>query len=147
MIPMQKNIWKISALVIFVCCGHACKKPPSKTKEQVIQERLENRLATWEKNYVNRCRKKVIERATSIVDSTLLTDARIKRDISDLPAIPGRPARPGFEAPVDSTPIAPLIQFIRDSLLLDSLGYDSLEIDSLIRDSIFMDSIHLDSIR
>lgn len=138
------KIW----LFLFLLVGLAsCEKPASKTKAQVMQERLDKRLATWRKSYLDRCRREVLEAATNIVDSTLLTDARLKRDISDLPNIPGRPRRPGFEAPEDTTPIAPLIKFIQDSLFLDSLGYDSLQIDSIMMDSILLDSILQDSIR
>ena len=140
-ILMKYNYWKIYAFLFFALCANSCERPPSKTKGQVMQERLEKRLAKWRQAQSDRCRKEVLKTATAIVDSTLLADARLNRDISDLPDIPGRPRRPGFEAPEDTTPIAPLLKFIRDSLFLDSLGFDSLQIDSLLFDSIYMDSI------
>lgn len=113
-------------LVLFALCANACGGPPSKTKEQVVQERLNERLATWRATTLDKCRMEVLDAAAAIVDSTLLTDARLKRDLSGLPNVPGRPTRPGFEAPEDTTPIAPLLQFILDSLLSDTTGRDSI---------------------
>lgn len=145
---MKNLFWRISTLLFFALCANACDRPQPKTKAQVVEERLEKRLAEWEKGQLNRCRREVLKTATAIVDSTLLTDARLNRDISGMPHIPGRPRRPGFEAPEDSTPIAPLLQFLllRDSLFLDSLLRDSFLVDSLRLDSLGFDSLQIDSI-
>lgn len=145
---MQNLFWKISAFVFFALCINACDRPQPKTKAQVMEARLEKRLQTWRKGQLDRCRREVLKAATAIVDSTLLTDARLNRDLSDLPFIPGRPRRPGFEAPEDTTPIAPLLQFLllQDSLFLDSLLRDSFLMDSIRLDSLGFDSLQIDSI-
>ena len=88
----------------------SCKKPPSKSKAQVVKERLEDRLHRWRAGVNRNCRKKVMETAVAIVDSTLLADARLKRDTSDIPNIPPRPEKPDFVPPTDSLPVKPIIE-------------------------------------
>jgi len=90
----------------------SCKKPPSKTKAEVMQERLDGRIARWRGSVDRACLKKVLEEAEAIVDSTLLANARFKRDTSDIPARPGRPDRPVFVAPEDSMVVKPIFQKI-----------------------------------
>ena len=99
-------------LLFFAISGFqlSCKKPPTKTKAQVIQERLDDRLTRW-RNGVNRnCKKSVMDAAIAIVDSTLLANARFQRDTSDIPAIPDRPEKPDFVAPKDSIPVKPILE-------------------------------------
>ena len=83
-----------------------------------MQERLDDRLRRWKEGVDRNCRNKVMEAATAIVDSTLLANARFKRDTSDIPLIPDRPNRPNFIAPSDSTPVKPILN---GELKLDSL--------------------------
>ena len=100
-------------LLLFLIIGFifpACKKPPSKTKAEVIQERLDDRLERWKAGVNRNCRKKVMETAVNIVDSTFLADARLKRDTSDIPIIPPRPEKPDFTPPEDSIPVKPILE-------------------------------------
>ncbi|HHM21862.1 MAG TPA: hypothetical protein ENJ20_07540 [Bacteroidetes bacterium] len=86
----------------------ACKKPPSKTKAQVIQERLNQRLERWRKGMQRNCKNKIMETASAIADSTLLSNARLQRDTSGIPSIPPRPKLPDFTPPKDTTPVKPI---------------------------------------
>ncbi len=96
-------------LIIFITVlGTACEKPPSKTKSEVMQERLDGRLDRWRKGVKRVCLKKVLEDAEAIVDSTLLANARFKRDTSDIPIVPERPDRPDFVPPEDSVAVEPI---------------------------------------
>ncbi len=108
----MKNIgWKILALTIFsLGLGGCYERPKSKTKAQVMQERLDGRIERWHQLQMKNCRDAVTEEATAIVDSTFLADARLKRDTSDIPDVPGRPDRPEFVPPEDSVPVAPLLE-------------------------------------
>lgn len=103
---------KYSQVMIFflvVCMGQAaCKKPPTKTKKEVMQERLTERMARWREGVERNCRNKVMETASAIADSTMLSNARSSRDSSGLPAIPGRPNRPDFRPPEDSLEVKPI---------------------------------------
>jgi hypothetical protein len=74
-----------------------------------MQERLDERLNQWYAELRKNCRKKVMERAIAIVDSTIIANARLNRDLSGTPLLPSRPQKPDFEAPADSTPVKPLI--------------------------------------
>lgn len=105
------------SVAIAVLASAGClRKPPSKTKEQVMQEKLQERLDRWHADMENSCTRRVMERAAIIVDSTLLADARFKRDTSDLPPVPGRPEKPAFTPPRDSVPIRPIFGPLSDSL-------------------------------
>ena len=86
----------------------ACKKPPTKSKSEVIQERLDERLLRWREGMNRNCLQKVMDAASIIADSTLLANARFERDTMDFPAIPGRPNRPDFIPPKDTVAIKPI---------------------------------------
>ncbi|MEO1260129.1 MAG: hypothetical protein AAFZ15_15145 [Bacteroidota bacterium] len=104
---------RLSLLLLFLIAGFiipSCKKPPSKTKAEVVQERLNDRLKRWKDGVNRNCKKRVMETAVTIVDSTLLANARLKRDTSDIPAIPPRPAKPDFTPPEDSIPVKPILE-------------------------------------
>lgn len=102
--------------VVIACLLQACgSKTPTKTKEQVMQERLDERLNQWHNELKKTCRKRVIERAVAIVDSTIIANARLNRDLSGTPLLPARPQKPAFEAPADSTPVKPILDTEHDS--------------------------------
>jgi hypothetical protein len=89
----------------------ACeKKLPPKTKQQIMQEKLEERLAIWKADMTGNCLEKAFEKAVLIVDSTLIANARQHRDLSGKPFIPPRPEKPAFAVPADSLPVKPLLQ-------------------------------------
>ena len=94
---------------LFFLSFFACQKAPTKTKAEVMQERLDNRVRRWYVGMEKNCLKKVVDEATIIVDSTLLADAKFKRDTSDMPEVPGRPERPEFVPPEDTMPVQPLL--------------------------------------
>lgn len=75
-----------------------------------MQERLDDRLSNWQDMLRRNCEQAVIVEAIAIVDSTLLADARLKRDTSDRPSIPGRPGRPDFVPPDDTSEVKPLLK-------------------------------------
>ena len=112
-VKMKIKMKKLPLLLLIFMVGFiipSCKKPPSKTKAEVIQERLNDRLKRWKDGVNRNCRKKVMETAVNIVDSTLLANAWSKRDTSDIPDIPPRPARPDFIPPEDSIPVKPILE-------------------------------------
>lgn len=114
---MKKTVLFLGILSVWVCC-FSCEKPPTITKAQVIQNRLNDRLIRWKSGVHRNCRNDVMEAAIAIVDSTFLADARLKRDTSNIPDIPGRPTLPSFTPPSDTTPVKPILSTNE----LDSLG-------------------------
>lgn len=109
-IKMKKLLFIFTIIFIVSSFFFSCKKPPTITKAQVIQERLEGRLERWREGVDRNCNKRVMDAAVAIVDSTLLANARFKRDTSDIPNIPDRPNKPDFVAPKDSVPIKPILE-------------------------------------
>ena len=85
-------------------------EPPQITKEQLRQERLQNRLTEFQKSVEKNCREDVMFRASEMVDSILIARAKASRDTIAKPPRPERPVRPEFRSPTDSTPIAPLLK-------------------------------------
>ena len=107
----MKNQFTYFLLALFFFIGFfGCKKPPSKSKQEVIQERLDKRLKLWKEGMYRNCRKKAMDASIAIVDSTLLANARLKRDTTDIPSIPLRPDRPEFIPPEDSTPVRQILK-------------------------------------
>jgi hypothetical protein len=90
-------------------CSPACQPKPQKTKEQVMEERLAERLERWRSEHEAACLQRVMDRATAIVDSTLIANARLGRDTSGAPFVPLRPEKPTYVPPKDSVPIRPLL--------------------------------------
>ena len=107
---MKKLLLIFTIIFIGGSFFYCCKKPPTITKAQVMQERLEGRLERWREGVNRNCKKRVMDAAVAIVDSTLLANARLKRDTSDIPNIPHRPNKPDFVAPKDSVPIKPILE-------------------------------------
>lgn len=75
-----------------------------------MQEKLEERLALWKADMTSNCLERALEKAVLIVDSTLIANARLHRDLSGKPAIPPRPEKPAFTIPADSLPVEPLLE-------------------------------------
>lgn len=131
-------------LGVVLCLGlflFSCKAPEGKSKQDVMNERLERKLISWKATYAKKCSKDVLEAAAAIVDSTLIANARNSRR-KNRPPKPRKPGQPVVEIPVDTTPIAPLIDLLLlfgDTAFVDSLlvmDLDSLRLDSLLQDSI-----------
>lgn len=100
----------VGALVLFCLGMAACvKRSPAKTREDVIQKKVTERLNIWKRDWEKKCTKDIMERATVIVDSTILVNARLNRDTSGLPRMPERPEQLKFTAPNDSVPVRPLL--------------------------------------
>lgn len=111
-IEKQLMMW----VVIFSCGLVGCtKKPPSKTKEQVIQEKLDERFERWKEDLNQRCLDQAMDKAIAIVDSTIIANARLNRDTAGKPNVPLRPVKPDFVMPDDSTPVKPLLRNSKDT--------------------------------
>jgi hypothetical protein len=106
----------IGVMAVSFCLGGCTKKPPSKTKEQVIQEKLDERFERWKADLEQRCLDQAMDKAIAIVDSTIIANARLNRDTAGKPVIPMRPEKPTFVIPKDSTPVKPLLKKRQDTL-------------------------------
>lgn len=114
---MKKRNYQIMAFLLLAVLVTGCKqKPPTKTKEQVIQERVQERLDRWKADMIKSCVRDIEERAVALVDSTIIANAKANRDTAGVPPVPGRPVRPDFIPPEDTTPVKPFLRTGKDSL-------------------------------
>ena len=116
-----------------------------------VQKTIDDRVERYRKRLLKDCERRVLEKATAMVDSIIIANAkRIKAMPIGRPPKPIRPREDGSDVPFDSTKIEPLWNL--DSLLYEQLLrrrsiMDSLLVDSLLLDSLFRDSIRLDSLK
>lgn len=102
--------------------------------EKMIQQEVAERVATYRRNRTQRCYKDAVKKASTIADSVLLIEARMKRDTASKPPRPDRPGRPAAKKRRDSfLKVAPLLSKDSISKLLkrDALRSDSLQADTL----------------
>lgn len=88
----------------------ACGRKPAKAKEQVMQERLTERIERWKVDMDKKCRKEVETKAIALSDSIIIVNAKLNRDTSIHSLIPGRPNRPDYKPPTDSVPVKPFLK-------------------------------------
>lgn len=102
-----------------------------------LQAEVDKRIANYKKTRLEVCRNEALEKASAIVDSILIVEAREARlFVKDKPAKPDRPGKPEIKTVIDTIPIAPFLDFTQDSLLRDSLLRDSLRKDSIVKRKI-----------
>lgn len=122
-LPIRKfSRWlALVALPPLLLC--ACyKAPKGKTREEVIQEKIAERLTQWEIAWRRSCYEKALEKAAAIVDSTILAQARASRDTTLRSLIPPRPGKPEVEMPFDTTPLRPILPPLPDTSQKESGG-------------------------
>ena len=95
------------------------------TRHQLIEEKLNERLADYRHRVVEKCQERILAEASSIVDSILIEQARLKKDTIGKPARLDKPEIPEIIPPKDSTPVAPLFgDTINGTKFVDSLIKD-----------------------
>lgn len=108
-------IKKYIFLLLVICCISCKDDRNARAVETLIQSSLEERLAEYERILMKKCQDEMLEEASRIVDSILITEARLSRDTVNRPRKPPKPERPEVKTAIDSTPIAPFIKPERDS--------------------------------
>ena len=82
-----------------------------KTKKQLMEEALQDKLNKFNVVQMQKCNKRVLNRAQVIVDSLLLKEAQEKTiDTFDRPSKPSKPKRPALKVPKDTTRVEPLFK-------------------------------------
>ena len=128
------RILLISGILLSVACE---RKSDQEAVQALIEQTVEERLTKYRKIRYNKCREQVLEEANRLADSILIAQARLARDTMSKPQKPDRPDRPEIKQLLDTTPIAPFLEFLRqDSLRQDSILRDSIRQDSILQDSI-----------
>lgn len=115
---MKNNLPKwstvLSLLLLLSLMAFQKKEEVKVTKEMLIQKALTNKIANFTKTVNESCRSRVLERATAVVDSTLIARAKAMRNTIEKPPKPERPERPEFRNPIDSLPVKSLLK--KDSI-------------------------------
>lgn len=101
---------QIIVMILAAMLLQACTRQPTKTKEQVVQERLAERLDRWKADMDKKCRKEVETKAVALSDSIIIENAKQNRDTSIHLLIPGRPTRPDYRPPTDSVQVKPFLK-------------------------------------
>ncbi len=112
---MAKQLTYLAGLLVLLLATSCAQRPKGKTKAQVIEEKVTERLARWERAWRRDCFERALERAGQIVDSTILARARANRDTSTRRLIPPRPGKPLVNIPLDTLPVEPFLRKERDS--------------------------------
>lgn len=102
--------------------------------EEMIQQEVVERVATYRENRTQRCYQDAVKAASTIADSVLLIEARMKRDTASKPPRPAKPGRPTIKKLRDSLlKVAPLLS---EDSILKILGLDTLKRDSIQGDAL-----------
>jgi hypothetical protein len=109
-IAMKRIDHQILVLLLAAALLPGCDRKPTKTKEQVMQERLTERLDRWAADVTKKCRKEVETKAIALTDSIVIANAKLNRDTSVHSLIPGRPTRPNYKPPTDSVQVKPFLK-------------------------------------
>ena len=99
-----------SALVLIaILAACAPERDRSAEVEALIHKNAEERLESFRRIKMERCRESILEEATRVVDSLLIVEARLEKDSSGRPVKPVRPPRPDIRQLQDSSPVKPLL--------------------------------------
>ncbi|MEN0045840.1 MAG: hypothetical protein AAF806_02140 [Bacteroidota bacterium] len=108
-----------SPIIIIAIILSACEEDQSaELKQQLIAEKVEERVQRLMENKRIRCRDELMENANQIVDSILIAKAKASKDTIGKPPKPFKPEQPDAFLLEDTFAIQPLL---RDSIVEDSL--------------------------
>jgi len=96
------------SIFFFFSCAEEQKKPL--TKQELIEQKIEEKLQRWKKSNTRKCSERVLEAATNLVDSTLIARARLDVDSIPKPLKPTKPTKPEIKELQDTLPIAPILK-------------------------------------
>lgn len=91
------------------CSGNA-----DDVRQNVIAEKVQERLDLFERTLRDNCHQKVLEKAGAIADSILILTAQRSADTLNKPPVPLRPDRPDIKTLDSFLPVRP---FFRDTSL------------------------------
>jgi len=100
-------------LVAIICLIFSTGFQKEKSREAQIQALIDAKVAeridAYRKEFLEKCRERILVRASELADTVILMSAR-KINIIDKtvrPTPPPRPLRPDVRIPADTTPVTP----------------------------------------
>ena len=103
----------VASSALLLCLFFSCESSTKIDIDQVIEEKVQERLETYRRIVEGNCAEKAMTEAGRLADSIILERARLQRDTSQRPYRPFRPEEPELKTLKDSLPLRPLF---------DSLG-------------------------
>ncbi len=85
------------------------EKKQSLTKEEIIEQKIEEKVNRWVNSMREKCKENVLEEAAALVDSILIARARLDVDSIPKPEKPIKPEMPMIKELKDTLPIAPIL--------------------------------------
>lgn len=107
---MKNTIYTFLLLFFFSCANDV--KPP-KTKQELMDDYLKEKVGRWLSSTKNTCIEKVNERAEAIVDSLLILEAKQEAGSITKPTKPLKPPKPQLKEASDTLPLAPLFDTLQ----------------------------------
>lgn len=106
------NFLRCTFFIVSVLLLIACDPPePSVTVEDLVQQKLQQKITDLHKNRRERCINEALESASLIVDSILIERARLEKDSLAKPPKPTKPEFPDVFILQDTTSaVRPLFQ-------------------------------------
>ncbi len=117
--------------VIFLSAGCETQEDLQNQVQELIEQRLEDRMLNYTTTLNKKCMERVMEEAARVADSILIAEARLKKDTIGKPLRPDRPKMPEIKKSTDTAALTPLFEEI-GSPAKDS---SSLKIQKPARDS------------
>jgi len=90
----QISLWilMLSSITFMVACEQEKNSDQPKTRQELMDSKLNERLEKHKKEKIEKCRQRTIERAESFVHEKMI--ARIRKLMKDTIAFPEKPVRP-----------------------------------------------------
>lgn len=98
---------------LFILLVVSCRPEPEFSKEELIRQRVDEKIETLIKIRKTRCKEKLLSEAAETADSILLSEARYFLDTLSRPPRPNKPESPEVIIPNDSLDLEAL--FAKDS--------------------------------
>ena len=106
---MGKALFTALFLSIFFLFSCQSEKKRPLTKDEVIAQKIEDKVNRWKESTRNKCTEDVLKAAIVIVDSILIARARLDVDSIPKPEKPIKPIMPTIKKLKDTLPIAPIL--------------------------------------
>lgn len=97
------------SILFFTFFSCQSKEKKALTKEEIIAQKLEERVNRWKNSMQTKCKERVLDEAAALVDSILIARARLDVDSIPKPEKPIKPPMPVIKELKDTLPIAPIL--------------------------------------
>lgn len=105
-ISFRQAVLLAIALAFFACSPEVDREAQM---QALVEQTVAERVATYERVRLQRCREEVLEEANRRLDSILIEQATLQAGTGMKPPRPNRPGRPDIRQLEDTLPLKPLL--------------------------------------